>query len=196
WDEVTSRDFTIDKLWSKPNPMRVQLESDDGDLQAKALRSLREPLQHGGTQKDQDAYVQILTAAATKDPQPLCRLAAIRSLGRFKDPRAVEALQNAFFLANAADGFPSETHTVIRQQALAALGQQGSPAARELLVRVAKEPPVAAEGSEQEKQQALDLRLAAIRALGNYKHYDTTRALVEVLAKEKDVALRDRAHEA
>ena len=41
-----------------------------------------------------------------------------------------------------------------------------------------------------------DLRLAAIRALGNYQHYDTTRALLEVMSKEKDVALKDRAHEA
>jgi hypothetical protein len=42
----------------------------------------------------------------------------------------------------------------------------------------------------------LDVRLAAIRALGNYKD-DTAaaRALVGVLRTEKDVAVRGRAHE-
>ena len=44
-------------------------------------------------------------------------------------------------------------------QALSALGETGSPEAMELLVRVVREPQ--AEGSESEKQQALDVRIAA-----------------------------------
>jgi HEAT repeat protein len=192
WDEVTSRDFNIKTVWVKPNPLLVLRDSTDGDLRAKALRALREPKQFGGNDQEQDLYVQILTAAATEDREPLCRLSAIRSLGTFKDPRAVEGLQNAYFNATA---FASETNTIIRQNTLTALGETGNPAARELLIRVAREPKVAADASESEKQETLDLRLTALRALANFKQYDVAEALVFVLKTEKDVALRDRAHE-
>jgi hypothetical protein len=194
WDEVTSRDFEPKNLFVKPNPLDVLAHSNDGSKRAQALRSLREPLQYGGSQKDQDVFVEILTTAATADRQPLCRLAAIKALGHFKDPRAVEALRNAYLEAKP---FAPETNTIIGQQALVALGQTGSPAARDLLVRVAGEPPKTADSSEQEKQQAMDLRLTAVRALANpkFSHYEVTDTLVKVLQTEKDVAMRDRAHE-
>src|SRR5262249_17529112 len=64
----------------------------------------------------------------------------------------------------------------------------------ELLVRVVREPQ--AEGSESEKQQALDVRIAAARALRHYNQQPAVAALAEGLKKDKDVALRDRAHEA
>jgi HEAT repeat protein len=190
---VTSRNFQVNNLFVQPNPLVVLNESSDGYLRSKALAALREPLQNGGTQKEQDLYVQILTTSATAERDPLCRLAAVRSLGHYKDPRAVTALENAYFQANV---FTPETNTILRQQALAALGQTGTPEARELLIRVAREPPVAAEGSELDKQQNLDVRLTAIRALGQFHQYDATETLVQVLKSEKDVALRDRAHEA
>src|SRR5262249_25543324 len=55
------------------------------------------------------------------------------------------------------------------------------------------EPPP--EGTQRERQQTLDVRLAAARALGNFNHHQATEALVAVLRADKeDVALRERAH--
>lgn len=190
WDEVTSRDFKFKELIVKPSPMVVLRESHDGDKRARALRALKEPRKQGGTAEEQDAVVKILVAAATTEPQPLCRLAAIQTLATFEDPRAAPGLIEAFY---AAGTFAPDTATVVRCQALTAMGKTRNPAAVELLARVVREPP--AEGTEQERQQVLDLRIAAARALGQFSQYQGTEALVHVLRTEKDVALRDRAHE-
>jgi hypothetical protein len=191
WDEVTSRDFKFDQMIHPPDPLVVLQKSTDGDQRRKALAALREPLAHGGTQREQDLIVTLLTQSATRDEQALCRLAAIQALSHFRDPRAAEALKEAYYRAGR---FNSETATVIKCQALAALGEVGNPAAVELLVRVLREPPV--EGADPEKQQKLDERIAAARALGHFPHYQATGALVEVLRTEQeDVALRSRAHE-
>ncbi|MBV9122927.1 MAG: HEAT repeat domain-containing protein, partial [Planctomycetes bacterium] len=99
WETITSHDFEFKALYEKPNPLVVLRDSTDGDKRARALRALKEPLRNGGTEQDQQAVLDILTAAATKEPQPLCRLAAIEALGHFQDPRAVEALKSAFFNA-------------------------------------------------------------------------------------------------
>jgi HEAT repeat protein len=191
-DDVTSRDFDVKNLFVKPNPLAVLKNSSDGNQRAKALRSLREPPATGEFQKEHELYVQILTTAATKDAQPLCRLAAIKSLGTFKDPRAAEALDKAFLETNQ---FTPETNNIIRQQALAALGKVGGRVARNRLVLVAREPPTAPNTTEQEKQEALDLRLTAVRALAHFSTYDVAETLVKILKTEKDVAMRDRAHE-
>lgn len=177
-------------FFTKPNPMLVLRDSADGDKRARALKALHEPKQFGGTDEDQDAVVKILMTAAVTEHQPLCRLAAIKSLGHFKDPRAVTGLKDAFF---AAGNFPPETASVIRCQAVTALGQTKNPDAVELLARVVREPP--AEGPDVERQLTLDVRIAAARALSNFSHYQATEALVRVLQTEKDVALRDRAYE-
>lgn len=190
WDDVTSRNFHVQSLFVKSDPLVVLRDSNDGDERAKALRALQEPKQNGGTDEEQNALVQILTTAAVNERQPLCRLAAIQTLGRFKDPRAVQGLIEAFYQANS---FSPETTTVLRCQALTALGKTENPVAVELLARVVREPP--AEGTEQEKQQTLDVRIAAARALGNFSQQQGTEALVHVLRTEKDVALRDRAHD-
>jgi HEAT repeat protein len=177
-------------LFTKPNPLLVLRDSSDGDKRAKALCALREPKQYGGSDGEQDTIVNILNTAAATEKQPLCRLAAIQSLGQFKDPRAVKGLTEAFYNAST---FSPETTTIIRCEALTALGNTGNPAAVELLSRVAREPP--AEGTDLEKQQTLDVRIAATRALGKFSHYQATEALVRVMQTERDVALRDRAYE-
>jgi hypothetical protein len=193
WDEVTSRDFKMSSFWTlQPSPLVVLAESTDGNKRAKALRSLIEPAEHGGAQKDQDAIVQILTVAATQDRQALCRLAAIKALAKFKDPRAVEALDRAFLETTQ---FPQETNNVIKQQALAALAETGSPVAQRRLILVANEPPPAADSNEVDKQLKMDLRLTAVRGLGRFNHYEVTETLLKVLKTEKDVALRDRARD-
>jgi HEAT repeat protein len=213
WDTVSSRNFEFASLWKpEPNPLVVLRDSTDGDDRAKALRRLAEPKLHGGTDQDQDAIVTILVTAAKTDPQPLCRLAAIEALGRFQDPRAAQGLIDAFFAVTVEEqrkqgslrsesfaantAFPPETANVIQCEALAALGRTKNPAGVELLARVARPGPrTVVEASESEKQQYRDLRLAAVRALGNFQHYQATETLVTVLEKDKDVALHDRALE-
>jgi hypothetical protein len=191
WDEVTSRDFHFQSLFqARPDPLWVIQNSPDGDKKAKALASLREPLPNGGTQEQQDLIVKVLVWSAAHDQQALCRLAAIDSLRSFRDPRAVEGLKEAYY---NADMFPPDTAVAIKSQALAALGDTKQPAAVELLVKALREPPV--EGSEVDKQQKMDERIAAARALGHFQNSQAAEALVAVLRGERDVALRNRAHE-
>jgi hypothetical protein len=190
WDEVTSRDFKFKSMFEgRPDPLVVLRDSTDGNARAKALRALREPRQNGGDEQAQEVVVKVLTTAAYSERQPLCRLAAIGALRHFQDPRAAEGLREAYYRAG---NFPPETATVIRCQALEAMGDVGSPASVETLVRVLREPPV--EGAELDKQQKLDERIAAARSLGRFKHYEAAEALAGVLRTDKDVALRDVAY--
>lgn len=190
WDEVSSRNFKFAHLYSSPDPLVVLQESDDGWQRSKALAGLQEPLAHGGTQKDQDFYVKILTESAKSDRDPLCRIAAVKTLGRFKDPRAAEALQR---VTEQNLTFTGEMNNLLRQEALKSLAQTGSPLAVEQLVKVAKEPPI--EGASQDRQEVLDRRLTAIRGLGKYDYPESKETLLYILQKERDAALRARAHE-
>ena len=225
WDDITSRDFEVRSFWAKPNPLVVLSESTDGDKRAKAFRALREPAQYGGSAQDQERVVAILCTAVQTERTAWSRQAAIASLRTFKDPRAADALIQAYYKAAA---FAPETANIIRCQALAALGETGGPVAVEELVRVyadapgevpapdkaqrvreraaaaqqhaldhlvkvLKEPPV--EGPEQDKTQKMQERIAAARALGKFKQYPATEALVAVLKTEKDPSLRAGAHE-
>jgi HEAT repeat protein len=190
WDDVTSRDFSFKGYFEKPNPLVVLRDSSDGDQRARALRALHEPQQYGGSKEDQDAILKILVTAASAEKQPLCRLAAIQSLGQFKDPRATQGLIEAYYTTSA---FAPDTATVLRCEIVTSLGETGNPEGVELLAKVVQEPPT--EGTDNEKQQSLDVRIAAARSLGKFKHYKGTEALVHVMQSEKDVALRDRAHD-
>jgi len=212
WDDVTSRDFHLGEFFRKPNPFLVLRDSDDGNRRARAFRALEEPKQHNGNDHDQDAVVNILTAAATTERQPLCRLAAIEALGNFKDPRAVSALQESYFNAGnfpkdkGASGVTTEgllggsavSSSLVLQikcQAIASLGKTGNPEAIPFLVKILNSPEASKETAEGERQQTMDERIAAARALGNFKDYNAIEALVHVLQTEKDVALLDRAHD-
>lgn len=192
FDEVWSRDFSVKEWWTPPDPLEVLSHSSDGDRRARALRALKEPKLNGGSDKDQDAIVQILSTAASTERAALCRLAAIESLETFKDPRVVHALEDAYYRATT---FPADTASIIRCVALKALGNSEQPAAIDILVRVLREPPVAADSPEEEKQQKTNERTAAARALGHYKTHAGAEALVTIMKSEKDVALRNRAHE-
>jgi len=192
WDEITSRNLQVKNLFMKPDPMTTLRDSSDGAKRGRALAALKEPLENGGKQEDQEAYIKILTVAATEDREPLCRLGAIRALGDYKDPRAAKVLEDVY-LQNLR--FTPELNSVIRQQALASLEKNGNPEARHLLIRVARQPGGAADSSIVDRQQTLDERLAATRALGKYKYADCTEALLHILETEKDVAMRERAQE-
>lgn len=205
-DELTWQE-RLNPFYASPSPFVVLHDSNDGDKRARALKSLQEPKEHGGTDKDQDEVLKILASASTTERQPICRLAAIRTLGRFKDPRAADALIAAYHQAASSapadapvqtalaqsSGFTPEMVTVIRSQCLAGLGQSKTPAGLSLLLLVLKEPK--ADSTEQEKQQETDLRIVAARALRSYPAGQAAEALVSVLQTEKDVALRDRATE-
>jgi hypothetical protein len=194
WDDVTSRDFKFKDLFSRrPDPLWVIRNSTDGDKKRKALESLHEPLPNGGSKQDQDVIVQVLVASATSDPQPMCRLAAIHSLQHFKDPRAAQALMEAYYRASYFQRERPETMATIQCQALAALGVNGNPAAVDLLVRVLQQSQQT--GPDQDKQQALDERITAARALAHFPQYQAAEALVAVLRTEQDVALRNRVTE-
>lgn len=191
WDEVTSKNFKVRTLFIKPDPVVVLRESSNGDERAKAIRRLKEPKQHGGTDEQQKLVMDLLTQAATNDRQPLCRLAAVEKLGHFKDPRGVDALENAFI---AAQNLPPELMIRIQCQAITAIGQTGNPRAVKFLVEKLKEPP--AERTDFAQQRS-DRCIAAARALENFKDPQAIAALAQAMQKEKaDVALRDRVHEA
>ncbi len=192
-DDLTSREFThhpFQSLFAKPDePMWVINNSQDGDKRARAFKSLREPAQTGGSDQDQEAVVTVLVYAAANDRQALCRTAAICALRDFKDPRAVEGLKEAYYRASS---FAPDSATILRCQALAALGHTRNPAAIDLLVKVLREPAV--EGAEVDRQQGMDVRIAAARALGNFRTKESSEALVAALKSDQD-ALHVPAHE-
>lgn len=198
WDQVSSHDFKMRDLFVAKDPFEVLKEgtkdNTDGNERQKALAALVEPSQNGGTKEQQDYVVGILVKAATTERDSLCRLSAIRSLGRFKDPRAAEAIETVY-LEDLK--FGREQNSLIRQRCLVSLGETGGPVALHRLVLVAKEPPApAAKNPLVDTQEILDRRLTAVRGLGHFKEPEAIAALAYVLQSEKDIALRDRAHEA
>lgn len=178
--------------FEKKDPYEVILKSESGDERAWAYAQLEEPLRNGGTQQDQDRIVMRLNVAAKSERTVPARLGAIQALARFKDARAVAGLEDAFY---AADDFGPVSATVIRSQVLTAMGEVGHVNGVKLLTRVLNAPPIDEEASIEERQNSLDERLAAARALGKFKHPEAATALEQVLKTEKDVALRDRARE-
>lgn len=197
WDDITSREFKFKEMFRPPpDPLEVIRNTTNGDKKCKAIHALREPLQNGGTQQDQDAIVQVLSWTAARDPQPLCRMAAIDVLQHFKDPRAWRALDDAYIEAGYFDRDRPEIVAVIHCQALAALGVNGNPGAIPRLIGIVKMPPTAKDNTNLQQQQNMDERIAAARALGHFRQYQVAEALVAVLRTEQlDVALRNRAAE-
>jgi len=194
WDEVTSRDFKFKDMFKPPpDPLWVIRNSPDGDKKSKALGSLKEPLQNGGSQQEQDLIVKLLVQNAISDSQPLCRLAAISSLQHFKDSRAAPALIDAYERSASFQRDRPEVMETIQEQALQALGVNGNPIALNLLVGILKAPP--GTGPSGDKQNDLNQRICAARALAYFPQYQAAEALVSVLRSEQDVALRDRATE-
>jgi hypothetical protein len=111
WDAVTSQDFRRQPFKTlgeavAPEDAVVALSADPprpGDERARAMRRLKEPIRHEGTQEEQDRMIAVLEKAATKDPSPVLRFAAVEALGRFDDPRAVAILMQAY---QNAEGHP------------------------------------------------------------------------------------------
>lgn len=194
WDEITSREFKFKDVFKPPpDPLWVIRNSSDGDKKSKALKSLKEPLQNGGSRQEQEVIVKLLIQSAVSDTQPLCRLAAIATLQHFKDSRAAPALIETYERAAYFQRDRPEAMQTIQEQALRALGVNGNPVAVDLLVRIVKAPP--GTGPSGDKQNDLNQRICAARALAHFPQYQSAEALVAVLRTEPDVALRNRATE-
>lgn len=103
-DTVTSRRFRQEPFNTtyrmiRPEDPLVVLRADpprSGDERAKAMLRLREPLAEGLAQTDQDEVIDTLARAATSDPSPVLRLAAIDALSRFEDARVTGILMLAY----------------------------------------------------------------------------------------------------
>lgn len=193
WDTITSRDFHFKDVFSaKPDPLWLAESSPDGDKRASGLRELEEPLQHGGNQQQQDRIVQLLITRATSDPQGLCRLAAIHTLGHFQDPRVANGLKEAYYAAGSLP-FPSpEIVSAVHCQAIEALGNTGRPEALGVIREVFR---IQNDGRDAITQEKMNERIAAARALRHFPSPDVAAMLVAALREEKDVALRNRATE-
>ena len=191
WHEITSneRDWRYISWGGRPEPLEVLRDSKDHTRRAQALGDLAEP----SSAKDREVYLSILTTTAKDDREPLCRLAAINTLGGYKDPRAARALEEIYQQPRLP--FQAEYNHLIRKQSLAALEKTGDTEAKHLLVRVARQPGPPTDASLSDRQQTQDEKIIAIRALGKYRDPDCVDTLVYVLRTEKDVALRDSAHQ-
>ncbi len=196
WDELRSNDYSFSATIHPPPPLEVLTSNTtDGWKRAKALGRLQEPAQNKGSEREQELALLYLSRAAREDEQAICRLEAIKTLATYKDPRAIPPIIDAYY---RADGFRPDDRTVIRMQALTAMGTiaKDDPKALECLVSVVQAPPVdSGKSNEDTKQQTLRERLTAVRALGHFKNYRATEALVQVLRAERDVALHDAAHQ-
>jgi HEAT repeat protein len=209
WDDFTSRDWRLRDVGKRTDPLSVLRTSEDGDARAKAMAKLKEPILNGGSEQAQNDAVQILSDSATKDTRALCRLAAIDALGRFQDARATAALVQSY---HTAGSFPLDVSNSIRVATMTSLAHKQQPEAVALIVQAATQAQAEntanvqpagfikgavkpSDNAEVEKQLARDVRLSAIRALSQSKSPQATAALIQLLG-EKDVAIRDRAHEA
>ncbi len=197
WEELSSheRDWSYVTGVGKPHPLTVIEKTTDGARRAEALGRLKEPILNGGNAQDQDAYLRILGTAAQTDAQPLCRLTAIRALGKYKDPRAARHLEEVYQQRNMHPISMPDQIAMIRKEALVALEQTGDKDARHLLIRVARQPGPSLESNLTDRQQTQDEKLIAIRALSKYRDAETVEALKYVMRSEKDVALRHRTLE-
>jgi HEAT repeat protein len=212
WDTMTSRRFRdapFGTMFKSDDPMAVLRENPDGEARARAMRDLKEP----AAEPEQTEAIEILAAAATGDPSPWVRVAAIDALGRFRDPRAVEHLAHAYHQAggkppaqqdkapgllndrlglHGPQGFPSDQAANIRGRAIEALAKTGRPEAVGFLAEVASTPTTEFEDPIERNA----VRQRAVAGLAKIRDKEAVAALAKVLAAEqgKDVTLTNLAH--
>jgi hypothetical protein len=192
WDDITARGYFQEAFGPPPDPYKVLADPrSDGDQRHKALTALGQVDPRTLSPAEAENTLKILVAAAGTERHLWVRIAAVQALGNWDDARAVDGLKDAYYRAGA---FPGDGGATLRVYTLTALGRCGHPTSVDILVKVLSAPPPA-EGSETEKQQNLEERLAAARSLARYKSYQSTEALLEVLRKEQDPGLRNRSQE-
>lgn len=189
WDDVTSHSpeggfrndmaFRWHLLTHKDDPLVVLRDSHDGDMRARAYRELKEPKPNGGSDQDQEAMLKILGTAAKSEHSPVCRVAAIETLGQFKDSRAADALVEAFTAPmNFGDKSP-----VVRIAIIRSLAETGNPSGVGVLTQALAFGP------------EMDVRITAAEGLAKFQSSEATTALLKVLKNDKDVALRYEANQ-
>ena len=225
WDTLTSRRFRDapfgTMFGSEQDALTVLRTSPVGDERARAMTRLKEP----DAGPDRDEAVRLLATAAGSDPSPWVRLAAVDALGRFKDPRAGDALVAAYQSApgqpakmadglppfqtagqrspttrGVADlrgpqGFPADQVAGLRVRILDAVGKHGQPAGVDLLARVAEARDGGGDDSDPVARDSV--RQAAVRNLGTVKQPQAVAALAKVLAAEsgRDITVATLAHD-
>jgi hypothetical protein len=224
WDTMTNRQFQRDlvanpvrALVVSDDPMTVLRTNPDGHARAKAMRKLVEPASVG-REGEQAEALQYLTEAATSDPSPVVRAAAIHALGTFQDPKALDVLKAAYAQASGAkapvaaggqagapglladrsalfgpQGFPPEVVVLLKTRTLDAMAKTGRPEAFPFLAEVAALP----DDKKTTTQVDRDVRLAAVKALGSVRTKESATLLAQVMSVEanRDTAIANRAHE-
>jgi HEAT repeats/PBS lyase HEAT-like repeat len=222
WDRVSSQTFRNSPYRAMTNndePMQVLRTKTDGTSRAEAMRKLKEPLASGQPEQVQAEALQLLAEAATNNPSPVVRTAAIDALGRFRDPRAVNILIAAYHRADgtatdpkaAGDiqqagavesysnpsnlmgpvGFEPAFITTLRLRVAKALANTSQPEAVQFLAKVAQTRP----SGKTEDPSERDVRAAAVRSLGSIRTKESVAVLAEVLKAEngRDVVIAGHA---
>ena len=160
-------------LFDHRDPLVVLGESQDGDMRRRAYLRLK----IDGDAKQKAVVANVLIEGAKTEKDTVCRLAAIERLPEVKDPRATQALIEAFY-APANFG---EKNPVVRVAAVTALAKiNDATAVQTMTEALARDPSV-------------EVRIAAAKGLRSAQSSQATEALVRTLREEKDVALRFEA---
>jgi HEAT repeat protein len=196
FDTLMSRRFREEPfhtLFGSDDPMVVLRTSQDNDLRVRAMQDLKEPKRNGLTEQDQNEIIQILTASATTDSHPVCRMTAVETLSRFEDPRISQILVTAYHNApfdspkdlptdpqtgvvqvkhekrttpfSATTNFTPDLALQIQMRVLEALGKSRSPAGMALLCEVASAPT----RKEMEKKSEMDVFLQSESEQGKFE---------------------------
>lgn len=112
WDTLSSKRFRnnpFGTLFRPEDPVQVLRENPaDGDARAWAFQRLTEPAAEGRPAEDQEFALETLSTAATSDPSPWVRIAAVDALSKFQDPRAPGVLVAAYHQATGRPPAPTE----------------------------------------------------------------------------------------
>ena len=152
-----------------PSPKQLvkdMFESSDPDLRRRAIECLS---RHDWARRG--AYVKAY-AMLTEDPDPTVRSAAVRALGRCGDVGYVDKV-----IARLKD-----ISAIVRQDAAVVLGSLTVPSAVEPLMQRSL------------GDDSVDVRIAAVRALGSYPTRDVLNTLIKCLDDE-DFSVRFEAAE-
>jgi HEAT repeat protein len=172
WDTLTSKRFQnkpFGTMFGSEDPMTVLRNNPDGEDRARAMLKLKEPILNGKGEAEQDEAMQILHAAATTDSSPWVRIAAIETLGKFKDPRAVPTLTQAF-------------HTSTGSSVTPAPEAPPSPIEQASLTRPARLPDRYGLAGPQgfPSDQVMNIRGRVVESLAKSNHPDAVAFLAEV----------------
>ncbi|HVL16272.1 MAG TPA: HEAT repeat domain-containing protein [Gemmata sp.] len=130
-----------------------------------------------------------------EEPAPAAKPDGVVTAGLSAGRSPTTGLTDRYSTTTGPTGFPPEWATAIRCRAAEAMGKTNRPEAAKFLAVVAGAggTDVAVEGGEER-----DVRLAALRGLGNCRQPEAVHALAQVLTAEadkKDTAIIGRTHE-